>query len=350
MMDGSSGLVRSSVVLFGAGPGLMRVAIDISPITRVFPAGVTRVVRATVDALEARGDIKVVPIAPPERGSLIAWRQTSLPRTVQAVRADVLHSFTSAFTLRCSVPVVQTVHEAPWQHGARENAGPIHRLWVSAGKRWAAATCVPSIGVADDLGAHPNLRVISWGVSDRFTSTRDETDEQLREAIPGLPEGPFVLSLGNRQKKRLDRICAGAARAKLPVVATGRVTPYAESVRARASNLTLLGDIDELYIPALVRASGCLAVLSKSEGFALPVLEAMRSGRPVVTAACTVQAKTAVGTAIEVDARDPDAVSRGLLMAIHASPQHLLMTRAVAEDFTWERTADDLVRLWRSLT
>jgi glycosyltransferase involved in cell wall biosynthesis len=327
----------------------MRVAIDISPITRVFPSGVTRVVRATLEALEVRDDINVVPIAPPDRGRLIAWRQTSLPRTVAAVRADVLHSFTSAFTLRCPVPVVQTVHEAPWQHGARENAGPVHRLWVSAGKRWAAATCVPSIGVADDLGAHPNLRVVSWGVSDRFTSTRDETDDLLREAIPGLPEGPYVLSLGNRQKKRLDRICAGAKLAKLPVVATGRVTPFAEAVRARFSSLTLLGEVNERFIPALVRASGCLAVLSKSEGFALPVLEAMRSGRPVVTAARTVQAKTAMGTAIEVDARDAGAVSRGLLMAIHASPQHRLMTRAVAEDFTWERTADDLVRLWRSL-
>ena len=328
----------------------MRVAVDISPITRVFPAGVTRVVRATFEALEARDDISVVPIAPPDRGSLVAWRQTTLPRTVEAVRADVLHSFTSAFTLRCAAPVVQTVHEAPWQHGARENAGPVHRLWVSAGKRWAAATCVPSIGVADDLGPHPSLHVVSWGVSDRFTATRDGTDDRLREVIPNLPEGPFVLSLGNRQKKRLDRICAGAERAGLPVVATGRITPFAEAVRARAASLTLLGVVDEEYIPALVRASGCLAVLSKSEGFALPVLEAMRSGRPVVTAAGTVQAKTAVGTAIEVDARDPDAVSRGLLMAIHASPQHLLMTRAIAEDFTWARTADDLVRLWRSLT
>ena len=340
---------RTSVGLFVEGFRLMRVAIDISPITRVFPSGVTRVVRATLEALEARDDISVVPIAPPDRGRLIAWRQTSLPRTVAAVRADVLHSFTSAFTLRCSVPVVQTVHEAPWQHGARENAGPVHRLWVSAGKRWAAATCVPSIGVADDLGAHPNLRVVSWGVSDRFTSTKDETDDLLRQAIPELPEGPYVLSLGNRQKKRLDRICAGAELAKLPVVATGRVTPYAEAVRARSSSLTLLGEVEERFIPALVRASGCLAVLSKSEGFALPVLEAMRSGRPVVTAARTVQAKTAMGTAIEVDARDAGAVSRGLLMAIHASPQHRLMTRAVAEDFTWERTADDLVRLWRSL-
>ena len=158
-------------MLFGAGPGLMRVAIDISPITRVFPAGVTRVVRATVDALEARGDIKVVPIAPPERGSLVAWRQTSLPRTVQAVRADVLHSFTSAFTLRCSVPVVQTVHEAPWQHRARENAGPIHRLWVSAGKRWAAATCVPSIGVDVNRSLTPQEMTRRFGCAPRSSAT-----------------------------------------------------------------------------------------------------------------------------------------------------------------------------------
>ena len=95
------------------------------------------------------------------------------------------------------------------------------------------------------LGAHPSLRVVSWGVSDRFTSTKDETDDLLRQAIPELPEGPYVLSRGNRQKKRLDRICAGAELAKLPVIATGRVTPYAEAVRARSSSLTLLGEVEE---------------------------------------------------------------------------------------------------------
>ena len=142
------------------------------------------------------------------------------------------------------MPVVQTVHEAPWRHGAQENAGLTHRLWARLGRSRAALVVTPSAAVAADLGGHDKLRVIPWGVESAFTPEPSERDSALRTAVPDLPEGPFVLCLGGtRRKKRLDRLLAGTAASThpLPVVCTGPRTPEAEALAAAHPHLFLAG-------------------------------------------------------------------------------------------------------------
>ena len=311
---------------------------------------VVRTVRPILQALGARDDVEIIGIAPPERGSLALWRQTGLPRAARRSGAQILHSFTSAFTLTSRIPVVQTVHEAPWRHGVAENAGTVHRAWVRLGRARAAATCTPSPGVARDLAPHASLHVVPWGVDPSFGPEHGESDARLRATIPDVPEQPFVLVLGaTRPKKRLDRTCAGAAIAGLPVVATGAVRADMQALADRSPGLTLPGEVDDALLPALVRAAGCIAVLSTSEGFALPVIEALRSGCPVVTARDTVQSETAGEAAIDVDPADADDVARGFREALTEDVDRDRRGRQVADGYSWTHTADALVRLWRTL-
>lgn len=329
----------------------MRVALDLSPLHRSFPVSVVRTVRPILQALGARDDVEIVGIVPPERGSLALWRQSGLPRAARRSGAQVLHSFTSAFTLTRRIPVVQTVHEAPWRHGVTENAGPVHRVWVRLGRARAAATCTPSPGVARDLAPHPRLHVMPWGVDPSFGPEPDETDALLRAALQDLPASPFVLVLGaTRPKKRLDLVCAGAAIADLPIVATGAAHADMRALARRFAGLTLAGEIDDMLLPALVRAACCVAVLSTSEGFALPVIEALRSDRPVVTARDTVQSETAGEAGIDVDPTDADDVARGFREALTDDVDRNRLGRDVADGYSWTNTADALVRLWRTLT
>jgi len=252
--------------------------------------------------------------------------------------------------LTSRIPVVQTVHEAPWRHGVAENAGAVHRAWVRLGRARAAATCTPSAGVARDLTPHASLHVVPWGVDPSFGPEHDEIDALLRGSVQGLPGTPFVLVLGaTRPKKRLDLVCAGAAIADLPVVATGAVHTGMRTLANRFAGLTLVGEVDDALLPALVRAAGCIAVLSTSEGFALPVIEALRSGCPVVTARDTVQSETAGEAAIDVDPADADDVARGFREALTEDVDRDRRGRQVADGYSWTHTADALVRLWRTL-
>ena len=252
------------------------------------------------------------------------------------------------------MPVVQTVHEAPWLHGAYENAGPGHRLWARMGRSRAALVVTPSAAVARDLGGHPKLRVIPWGVDESYTPNRGAVDAELRAALPRLPDGPFVLCLGGtRSKKRLDLLLAGVAANPrgLTVVCTGRPAPEASALRAAHPRLVLTGVLDERLIPALLRAAACSSILSTSEGFGLPALESLAAGTPVIVARGSVQAETAAGFGIEVDPGDPASIAAGIEVALDDSNsgERRAGGLAHASAMTWERTADSLVAAWESL-
>ena len=335
----------------------MRIAIDLSPISRTFPQpfplGVQRAVRSTIAALDRRDDVEMIKVAPPGTGSLAWWRQTAFLSECKN-RSDLVHSWTSAFPLRAPVPVIQTIHEAPWLHGATENAGPGHRVWARLGRMRAALVITPSPSVAADLGGHSKLRVVPWGVGAEFSPAHNEADAELHAAVPDLPEGPFVLCLGGtRPKKRLDLLLSGIAALphELAVVCTGPPTPEAQALALAYPQLLLTGVLEERWIPALLRAAACAAILSTSEGFGLPALECLASGTPVIVARGTVQAETAAGFGIEVNPADPASVAQGIERALGESESSARRAGGLAhaKERTWDRTAENLVAAWGSL-
>ena len=328
----------------------VRIALDLSPLCRPFPVSVVRTVRPIVRELERRDDVEVVGIRSPDAGKLAFWRQRGLPLDAACAQAEVLHSFTSAFSITRRLPVVQTVHELPWRHDVRgENAGIVHRAWVRTGRRFAAATSVPSPSVARDLAPHPRAHVIPWGVDLDFASNASEHDAAL-DLMLGEVRGAFVLAPGaTRPKKRLDLIARGAHENNASVVVTGTVTPYVSRIVHENPHVVSIGLIPDELLPALYRRATCTALLAESEGFALPVLESLITGTPVIVRRDSVQSETSGGCGIEVDAENPSDVARG----IEAAGRVTLAQRAAAESYaasmSWPTTADKLIALWRTL-
>lgn len=344
---------------------MARIGFDLAPLARPHPRGLVRVVSEVLARLEARGKLSVVRLSPPPGADLRRWRQRALPRLEREQDLAGIHCFQSAFPLAGRGKRVQTIHELPWRHGVAENAGLTHRLWAALGPLCADRVLVPTEHVARDLArrflpGEQRIEVLPYGVGPPFAD--EPPPGTVDEVVTGrlaLPDRPLVVAPGaTRPKKDLAALLRGVARAReeggprFQVVVTGAPTASLRADLGLASRLGIAGQVStpgELSDPdlaALYRLATAAAVLSRSEGFALPVLEALACGTPVVVPPGTAQSEVAGPAGLPADPADPASVAAALGRA-HREREELRPTlpRRAAE-FPWERCAERIEALW----
>lgn len=346
----------------------MRVGFDCSPLVRPFPPGIVRIVQHSVEALEELGAIEVVRLTPPNGADLSRWRHRDMPQAVENQDLHGLHSFVSAFPRRGPGRRVQTIHELPWKHGVQENADWKHRWWAHFGPRKAHAVVTASPVVAKQLGLRLHadggkLHVVPWGVEQRFEEEppAGTVDETLLGRYR-LPEGALILAIGAvRTKKNLAALLHGLARIAADpgptphLVITGPDTPDLRRDLGLVSKLGLArhvstpGSIDDADLPGIMRLAAAVAVLSRSEGFGLPVLESMGCGTPVIVPTDSVQADVAGPHGFGCDPDDPQSVAKALQDAIAQREDLRFVLPDRAREFPWSRTAQGLSDLWLGL-
>jgi glycosyltransferase involved in cell wall biosynthesis len=343
----------------------MKVGFDVSPLCRPHPPGIVRVTRGLVETLERRGRFQLVRLEPPASARLSRWRRTGLPDAIDAYRLDLVHSPVSAFTPFGRGRRVQTIHELPWRAGVEENADWKHRAWASIGPLRADRVVVATEVTARDVRAEApyaasKVRTCPWGVDPIFTHEPAREDELVLARF-GLTGMPFVLCAGAvRAKKRLAATLRGVAalrrrvREPMAVVVTGERTRDLVADLILADELGLehvraVGPVSDATLVALTRRASASALLSRSEGFGFPVLEAQACGTPAIVPVASAQAEIAGESGIAVDADDADSVADGLLLALADRERSSAASRANAARFTWDRCAECIERVWEEL-
>lgn len=109
--------------------------------------------------------------------------------------------------------------------------------------------------------------------------------------VPGAFKRPFVFALGSRAKhKQIDRLVGLAPHLDALgidlVVSGGTASIFAGATLAPAPNVIPLGFVGDDDLAALFRHALCFAFPSRTEGFGLPLLEAMVHGCPIITSNC----------------------------------------------------------------
>ena len=341
----------------------MRIGFDCSPLVVPHSPGIARVLAASLAELEARGNLEVVRLTPEPGESLRTWRQWRLPRSVRPLGLHGLHTFQAAFPLRGDCPRVQTVHELSWRHGVQESGAWRRRAWVAYGKRHAAAIVTATQFTARDLDlpladAGGRVHVVPWANSPCFGAKPETADLPYLERL-GLEPLRYVLSPGGwRAKKRPDDLLRAVEALRIQgfpevrLVITGprspRTTARDRWWTQRAPAWIALESVSEAELAGLYRNAAATALVARSEGFALPVLEALASGCPVVVPAQTAQAEVAgahatVATTLELDSL-VEALSATLV-----DPPDPAGGIDHAAGFTWSRTAQAIETLWEGL-
>lgn len=256
-------------------------------------------------------------------------------------------------------PLVVTVHDAvPWTHPETLTPRGVgwHRAMVARAAQHAAAIVVPSQAVADDIGglfpaAAGRLHVVGHGVTDLPTPP-DAADRRRRMGLPAH----YVLSVATLEPRKgldvlVDAVAALAVDGPhLAVVGPSgwggvNLAQLAADKGLPVDRLHILGRLDDTDLAAVLAGASLLVAPARSEGFGLPVLEAMSAGIPVVISDAPALVELAGGTAIVVPRDDPAALADavGSVLNDRAAADALAHRgRLRARDFTWAAAAEQL--------
>lgn len=172
-------------------------------------------------------------------------------------------------------------------------------------------------------------------------------------------EHRYILTVGTLQpRKNFTRLIEAFSKLKetdISLVIVGKkgwlyeeilTAPKQFGVENRVKFMDFVPD-DEL--PSLYKNAACFVLPSLYEGFGLPVLEAMSYGIPVVVSNVSSLPEIAGDAGIYVEPENVESIARGLETALtEKSADHtkrIASGKKRAADFTWERAADQVMRV-----
>lgn len=238
------------------------------------------------------------------RTARLTWEQTTLPRLVRRLGADVLHSPHYTTALANPAASVVTLHDATFFTDAvlhHSIKARFFRAWTRTALARASLCVVPSVATAEELARvaradQRRLEIIQHGVdSERFHLPSTEEIAAARTLVGLGPAEPYVAFLGALEpRKNVPALIRGFA-----VACQGRADPPAlvlagqpgwdrQVERALDGVPHRLRVIRAGYLPfdhlaGFLGGAELVAYPSLGEGFGLPVLEAMACGACVLT-------------------------------------------------------------------
>ena len=198
------------------------------------------------------------------------------------------------------------------------------------------------------------VSVVYFGLNEIFQHHYNQTHvAQFRQKFH-LGTDRFILYVGtDRPHKNLKRLLEAYAHLKqqmavpprlLLVGSLDRDGPTGHMIRALGldASVHILGYLSEEELPLAYQASEVFAYCSVSEGFGMPLLEAMASGVPIITSRVGAMAEIVGESAILVDPGSVDSIAEGLYRALTSDEmRRQLIDRGLTrvKQFSWEESA-----------
>jgi glycosyltransferase involved in cell wall biosynthesis len=361
----------------------LRVAYTLEQCWHRVPGGTAASALGTARALVDRDDVELIgvaarhaepPLAPwrppievrhlslPRRTLYESWHTLRRPKVERATGpVDVIHATGMAVPPR-SAPLVVTVHDLAFvghkEYGSR-SGNRFFAQSLELTRKHADLVLCPSEATRRDCIAQGidggRVRVVPWGVDVPSESARRAD----RLATYGLHPGRYVLWVGTVEpRKNLSALVDAFARLDRGDLTLALVGPkgWNEDLKVRLApiekHVRVLGFVPPADLAAMYAHASVFCYPSLSEGFGMPVLEAMVAGAAVVTSRGTATEEVLGGCGIAVDPEDVEAIADAMAALVDDPDERARLgaaARARAATFSWARTAQLTVDAYQSV-
>lgn len=311
----------------------------------------------------------VTPIVlfPPARHPVLwyAWFEWAVPRALRRCKADVFFSPDCYLSLTTSVPTVMTVHDLiPLQHPEQVPwwSRDYYRYFipryirradrvitVSQYTRNAVLEAIPDVDPGKIATVYNGCRSIFQSLSD---SDRQQVCDAFSEGAPY-----FFYSGAIHPRKNIPRLIrafdAFKKRTGAPVklLLAGRFAWETGAVKNAfqqaefKQDIHFLGYVSEQDLARLTAGALALVNVSLSEGFGLPLVEAMYCDTPVLCSNTSALPEVAGDAALQVDPHSELEISTALeKLFADAALRAQLVTKGQARRklFDWDNAAEQV--------
>lgn len=213
------------------------------------------------------------------------------------------------------------------------------------------------------------IHVVHLAAGDEFTQTKASSSQiAQRNKKYQLPE-KFALYVGDvTWNKNLPRLIAAVQKISVPLVMVGKALVNetydttnvwnkdlvtVQKLLQGDTTIICLGFVSTEDLVFLYNRATVFVMPSLSEGFGLPIVEAMRCGCPVVTTREGSIAEVAGEAAYYADAYSVDSIAQAIQKVFgDRKLQDALSQKGLvqAEKFSWQKTAAETIKVYQSIT
>lgn len=294
------------------------------------------------------------------------WSQIAVPYYAKNCDVDVFWGagHRLPFFLSKTIPTVLTIHDLVWinQPETMHSLGPLlAKIYMPYSV--ARADRIMAISNATKLDllrrfpmARDKLSVVNLGCTNFELDLDAEAPEKF--AI----QDNYILFVGTLEpRKNLIRLIdaysklSEALRSRHTLVLVGQrgwgnleLTKLLKE-RGLTGNIRLLGYVPDEVLASLYRHAIFLAMPSLSEGFGLPIIEAMSAGIPVLTSNCSAMPEIAGDAGLLVDPLSVDSIRSGLERLLVDSNLRIFLSSNAKKNafkYSWDNCADGLLNLF----
>ncbi|MCC5924555.1 MAG: glycosyltransferase family 4 protein [Crocinitomicaceae bacterium] len=308
-------------------------------------------------------NITPVVVSPPARHPILfrIWFDYSLPRVFKKYKCEAFISPDGYLSLQTKIPQLAVIHDLNFEHNP-EDLPIFYRKYYKTffpkfAKKAARIVTVSEFSKEDIEKKYGipsrKIDVVYNGVSDVFQPIGKLEKKNVQQTYTA--GNPYLLFVGALHKrKNLQRLIDAyfelrqEKRIQHHLLIVGETMWGSQTIKIHQELKRFVhftGHLDTLNLAKVTASADMLCFVSYFEGFGIPVLEAMRSGVPVLAGSLTALPEIGGDAAFYCDPYSVESIKEGILQVLDDQILRCAMIEKGlirADSFSWNNTAKGL--------